>query len=88
MDAETCENILDTGSLSWVSSLKAEVVMRLLNTAKGLFRGFKSGSKQPEVPSIFDSGMGDWILDLAVLALIALVVGAVIKAAYVAIFQR
>jgi hypothetical protein len=63
--------------------------MRLLNAAKGLFRGFKSGSKEPEAPpSIFDSGIGDWILDLAVLALIALVIGNVIRWAYLAIFHR
>jgi hypothetical protein len=61
--------------------------MRLLNSAKGLFRGIKRGSK-PEVPSIFDSGLGDWILDLAVLALIALVVGTLIKWAYIAIFHN
>jgi hypothetical protein len=61
--------------------------MRLLNSAKGLFRGFRSGSKQPEVPSIFDSSIGDWILDLAVLALIALVIGNVLRWAYLAIFH-
>jgi hypothetical protein len=62
--------------------------MRLLNAAKGLFRGLKSGSKQPEAPSIFDSGIGDWIFDLVVLALIALVVGHVMRWAYVAIFHK
>jgi hypothetical protein len=62
--------------------------MRLRNAAKSLFRGFKGGSKQPEVPSIFDSGMGDWILDLTVLALIVIVVGTVIKWAYIAVFQK
>ena len=36
--------------------------MRLLNAAKGLFRGFKPGSKHPD--SIFDTGIGDWLLDL------------------------
>ena len=48
-------------------------------------------SKQTDVPSVFDSGMsvvGDWILDLSVLALIALVLGNVMKWAYVAIFHR
>jgi hypothetical protein len=65
-----------------------EFFMRLLDAAKGLFRGHKSGSKQPEMPSIFDSGIGDWILDLVVLALVALVVGNVIKWAYVAVFQK
>jgi hypothetical protein len=60
--------------------------MRLLNAAKGLFRGFKPGSKHPD--SIFDTGIGDWLLDLAVLALIALVVGNVLRWAYLAIFHR
>jgi len=39
---------------------------------------------------LFDSGLsvvGDWILDLAVVALIAVVVGAVLKWAYLAIFH-
>jgi hypothetical protein len=62
--------------------------MRLLSVAKGLFRGSKSGPKEPEAPSLFDTGIGDWILDLAVLALIALVVGNVIRWAYLAIFQK
>jgi len=62
--------------------------MRLLNAAKGLFRGSKGGSKEPEAPSIFDSGIGDWIFDLVVLALIALVLGHVLRWAYLAIFQK
>jgi hypothetical protein len=62
--------------------------MRLLNAAKGLFRGFKSGPKQPEAPSIFDSSIGDWIFDLAVLALIALVIGHVMRWAYLAVFHK
>ncbi len=62
--------------------------MRLLNAAKGLFRGSKPGSKQHEAPSIFDSGIGDWLLDLAVLALIALVLGNVLRWAYLALFHR
>src|SRR5712692_8161020 len=48
-------------------------------------------SKPTDMPSVFDSGMsvvGDWILDLSVLALIALVLGNVMKWAYVAIFHR
>lgn len=64
--------------------------MRVTNAAKGFFRNLKSHashSKQPEVPSIFDTGIADWILDLAVLALIALVVGTVIRWAYLAIFR-
>jgi hypothetical protein len=62
--------------------------MRLLNAAKGLFRGSKGGSKEPHEPSLFDSGIGDWMLDIAVLALIAVVLGAVIKAGYLAMFHR
>jgi hypothetical protein len=61
--------------------------MRLLNTAKGLFRGSKSDPKDPEAPSLFESGIGDWVLYLAVLAMIALVVGHVIRWAYLAIFH-
>jgi hypothetical protein len=62
--------------------------MRLLNAAKGLFRGLKSGSKHSDAPSLFDTSIGDWILDLAVVALIALVVGNVIRWAYLAIFHK
>jgi hypothetical protein len=62
--------------------------MRLLNAAKGLFRGSKSDAKSPEAPSIFESGIGDWIFDLAVLALIALVLGNVMRWAYIAIFRK
>jgi hypothetical protein len=75
--------------------------MRLLNAPKVFFRGFKTvyekvaapkkSREEPEVPSIFDSGMsvlGDWILDLAVLALIAVVIGTVLKWAYIAVFHK
>lgn len=62
--------------------------MRLFQAAKGLFRGSKGGAKEPDVPSLFDSGIGDWIWNLAVLALIALVVGTVIKWGYLAVFHR
>jgi hypothetical protein len=43
--------------------------------------------KQHEAPSIFDSGIGDWLLDLAFLALIALVLGNVLRWAYLALFH-
>jgi hypothetical protein len=48
-------------------------------------------SKDADAPHMFDSGLsvvGDWILDLSVLALIVLVVGNVLKWAYVVIFHR
>lgn len=74
--------------------------MGLLNAPKVFFRGFKTvyekvapkkSREESEAPSIFDSGMsvvGDWILDLAVLALIAVVIGTVMKWAYVAVFHK
>jgi hypothetical protein len=64
-----------------------EVVMRIPSAAKSFFQGHKGGPKQPEAPSIFDSGIGDWVLDLAALALIVLVVGTIIRWAYLAIFR-
>ncbi len=61
--------------------------MRIPNVAKGFFRAHKHDPKQPEDPSIFDSGIGDWILDLAAVAMIALVVGTILRWAYIAIFR-
>jgi hypothetical protein len=61
--------------------------MRMTHAAKDFFQGLKKNSKQAESPSIFDTGIGDWILDLAVLALIALVVGTIIRWAYLAIVR-
>lgn len=51
---------------------------------------FAHRSKDANAEHMFDSGLsvvGDWILGLSVLALIALVVGNVLKWAYVAIFH-
>lgn len=75
--------------------------MRLLHAPNVFFRGFKTvydkvaahkkSPQEPDAPSIFDSGMsvlGDWILDLAVLALIAVVIGTVAKWAYIAVFHK
>ena len=48
-------------------------------------------SKENDAPHMFDSGLsvvGDWILDLSVVALIALVIGNILKWAYVAIFHK
>ncbi len=61
--------------------------MRMPNATK-IFRGFKSSSKKSDDPSIFDSGIGDWVLDLAAVALIVLVAGTVIRWAYIAIFYK
>jgi hypothetical protein len=59
--------------------------MRITNAAKSFFHSRKAGSKQHEDPSIFDSGLGDWILDAVAIALIALVAGTLLRWAYVAI---
>jgi hypothetical protein len=59
--------------------------MRFPNAAKSFFRSHKDHSKQHEDPSIFDSGMADWILDAVALALIALVAGTLLRWAYLAI---
>jgi hypothetical protein len=62
-----------------------EAVMRMLNATKSFFHAHKPGAKPPEDPSIFETGIGEWLLDAAALALIALVVGTLIRWAYLAI---
>jgi hypothetical protein len=59
--------------------------MRMLDATKSFFQAHKPGAKQSEDPSIFDTGIADWLLDAAALALIALVVGTLIRWAYLAI---
>jgi len=60
--------------------------MRMTHAAKNFFQGLKKNSKQSE-PSIFDTGIGDWLLDAAALALIVLVAGTLIRWAYLAIVR-
>ena len=74
--------------------------MHIQNAPNVFFRGFKNAyekvahrkpREESEEPPLFDSGMstlGNWLLDLAVLALIAIVVGYLAKTAYVALFHR
>jgi hypothetical protein len=74
--------------------------MRLVNAPKFVADEFKlifgkvtHHKKTDESPDdhLFDSGLsvvGDWILDLAVVALVAVVAGAVLKWAYLAIFRQ
>jgi hypothetical protein len=48
-------------------------------------------TEEPPGAHLYDSGLsvvGDWILDLAVVALIAVVAGAVLKWAYVSMFHK
>jgi hypothetical protein len=59
--------------------------MRIPNAAKSFFHSHKNDPKQPEDPSIFDSGIGDWILDAVAVALIVLVAGTLVRWAYLAI---
>jgi hypothetical protein len=73
--------------------------MRLQNAPRLVADEFKliygkvTHHKKPVDPMeapLFDSGLsvvGDWILDLSVIALIAVVVGAMLKWAYVALFH-
>jgi hypothetical protein len=57
--------------------------MRITNVAKTFFHSHKP--KEHEDPSIFDSSIGDWILDAVAIALIALVAGTLLRWAYLAI---
>jgi hypothetical protein len=59
--------------------------MRIPNAAKSFFHSHKNDPKQPEDQSIFDSGIGDWILDAVAVALIVLVAGTLLRWAYLAI---
>jgi hypothetical protein len=73
--------------------------MHLLDAPKGFVHGLRSvygkvAHKKTDDPyevPLFDSGLGqlgNWILDIAVVALIAVVVGAMLKWAYLAIFHK
>lgn len=49
------------------------------------------GATDPGEEHLFDSGLssiGNWLLDIAVIAMIAVVAGAILKWAYLAIFRR
>jgi len=74
--------------------------MRLLSAPKFVVDEFKliygkvaphKKTQEPPDPHLFDSGLsviGDWILDLAVVAMIAVVAAAVLKWGYVALFHK
>jgi hypothetical protein len=59
--------------------------MRMLDATKSFFHSHKPGARPPKEPSIFESNIGDWLLDAAAVALIALVAGTLIRWAYLAI---
>jgi hypothetical protein len=78
--------------------------MQLLDAPRFVFHEFKvifnkvsphrkapQGTEDPGNAPLFDSGLssiGNWILDLVVIAMIALVAGAVLKWAYLTIFNK
>jgi hypothetical protein len=59
----------------------------MLNATKSFFQTHKFGAKEAKDPSIFDSGIGDWVLDAAAIALIVLVAGTLLRWAYLAVFK-
>jgi hypothetical protein len=80
----------------------AEVLMHLLDTPKSVLHEFKlifnrgkhashDQSDDPGEAPLFDSGLssiGNWLMDFAVIAMIAVVAGALLKWAYVAMFHK
>jgi hypothetical protein len=65
----------------------------LLQEIRVVYEKVAHHKKSEELPGahLYDSGLsvvGDWILDLAVVALIAVVAGAVLKWAYVSMFHK
>jgi hypothetical protein len=80
----------------------AEVLMHLLDAPKSALHEFKlifsknkgksaQGADQQGEEHLFDSGLssiGNWLMDIVVIAMIAVVAGAILKWAYVAIFHK
>jgi hypothetical protein len=77
--------------------------MHLLDAPKSALHEFKlifsknksksaqSASDDPGEEHLFDSGLssiGNWLMDIVVIAMIAVVAGAILKWAYVAIFHK
>ncbi len=65
---------------------RKEVVMRMPHVADRLFHRPKRDPNDPA--PLFDSGIGDWLLDLTAIAMIALIVGTVLRWAYIALFLK
>jgi hypothetical protein len=60
--------------------------MRMPHVADRFFHRQKADPNDP-VP-LFDSGVGDWLLRLTAVAMIALLVGTVLRWAYIAMFVK
>ena len=68
------------------AALRKEVVMRMPHVADRLFHRPKRDPNDPA--PLFDSGIGDWLLDLTAIAMIALIIGTVLRWAYIALFLK
>ena len=66
--------------------LREEVVMRMPHVADRFFHRHKPDPNDPA--PLFDSGIGDWLLNLTAIALIALILGTIARWAYVALFVK
>lgn len=60
--------------------------MRMPHVADRLFHRHKPDPDDPA--PLFDSGFGDWLLNLTAIALIALIIGTIIRWGYVAMFVK
>jgi hypothetical protein len=66
--------------------LRKEVVMRMPHVADRLFHRHKPDPNDPA--PLFDSGIGDWLLNLTAVAMIALILGTIARWAYIALFVK
>jgi hypothetical protein len=66
--------------------LRKEVVMRMPHVADRLFHRHKPDPDDPA--PLFDSGIGDRLMALTAIALIALIAGTILRWAYIALFLK
>jgi len=66
--------------------LRKEVVMRMPHVADRFFHRHKPGPDDPAPLS--DSCIGDWLLNLTAVAMIALILGTIARWAYLALFVK
>jgi hypothetical protein len=60
--------------------------MRMPHVADRFFHRHKSDPNDPA--PLFDSGIGDWLLNLTAVAMIALILGTIVRWAYIAMFMK
>jgi hypothetical protein len=65
---------------------RKEVVMRMPHVADRLFHRHKPDPNDPA--PLFDSGIGDWLLTLTAVAMIALILGTILRWAYISLFVK